>query len=184
LDAGQACELQCDFIAGCDGSHGVSRASLPAGTFSTHSNSYPFSWLGILVEAPPATDELIYAWHERGFALYTMRSPTVNRLYLQVAVDDSLADWPQERIWSELQMRLHSDGWAVNEGQILEKSLTPLRSFVTEPMQHGRLFLAGDAAHIVPPTGAKGLNLAVNDVRLMAGGLAEFYNRGSSDSLE
>jgi p-hydroxybenzoate 3-monooxygenase len=140
--------------------------------------------LGILAEAPPATDELIYAWHERGFALYTMRSPTISRLYLQVPADEQLDGWSDERIWEELQIRLASEGWSVSEGPILEKSVTPMRSFVCEPMQYGRLFLAGDAAHIVPPTGAKGLNLAVNDVRLLSGMLAGWYRDPSSAELE
>ena len=135
------------------------------------STTYPFGWLGILAEASPATDELIYAWHEHGFALYTMRSSKISRLYLQVPVDEELERWSDERIWAELQVRLASEGWRVNEGPILEKGITPMRTFVCEPMRHGRLFLAGDAAHIVPPTGAKGLNLAVNDVRLLAAAL-------------
>ena len=129
---------------------------------------YPFGWLGILAEAAPTTDELIYAWHERGFSLYSMRSPEICRLYLQVPLDEDIAEWPDERIWAELQERLGVQGWRVGEGPIFDKGITPMRSFVCEPMQFGRLFLAGDAAHIVPPTGAKGLNLAVNDVRLLA----------------
>jgi p-hydroxybenzoate 3-monooxygenase len=167
-------------IAGCDGFHGVCRPSIPAGAVTEHELVYPFSWLGILAGAPPSTDELIYAWHERGFALHSMRSPTVSRLYLQVAEDESLEEWPDERVWEELRVRIGE----VNEGPIFEKGITPMRSFVCEPMQHGRLFLAGDAAHIVPPTGAKGLNLAVNDVRLLAAGLRAYYEDESSAGLD
>ena len=177
-------ELECDFIAGCDGFHGVCARSIPALLRRVHELVYPFSWLGILANAAPATDELIYAWHDRGFALYTMRSPTVSRLYLQVANDEELAAWPDARIWEELQARLAagSDGWSVTEGEIVDRSIAALRSYVAEPLRHGRLLLAGDAAHIVPPTGAKGLNLAVNDVRLMATALDAHY-RGRSDTL-
>jgi p-hydroxybenzoate 3-monooxygenase len=146
--------------------------------------AYPMAWLGILARAAPTTDELIYAWHEHGFALYSMRSPSVSRLYLQVAADEDLDEWPEERIWQELQVRLGTPGWRVGEGEILEKGITPMRSFVCEPMQHGRLFLAGDAAHIVPPTGAKGLNLAVNDARILAAALAEHYESGNDAGLE
>jgi p-hydroxybenzoate 3-monooxygenase len=181
---GAAGELECDVIAGCDGFHGICRPSIPAGVLAEHEFVYPFGWLGILAEAAPATDELIYAWHERGFALYSMRSPQISRLYLQVPADEPIEDWPDERIWDELQVRLASDGWRVNEGPIFDKGVTPMRSFVTEPMQYGRLFLAGDAAHIVPPTGAKGLNLAVNDVRLLAAALAYWYRTGSSAGLD
>lgn len=181
---GVAHELVCDFVAGCDGFHGVSRASVPEGALTEHHVVYPFGWLGILAQAPPSTDELIYAWHPNGFSLYSMRSPTVSRLYLQVPADDDLDQWSEQRIWSELQTRLQSDGWQVNEGAIIEKSMTTMRSFVVEPMQFGRLFLAGDAAHIVPPTAAKGLNLAVNDVRLLAAALAEHYATGSNAQLE
>jgi p-hydroxybenzoate 3-monooxygenase len=177
-------ELECDVIAGCDGFHGVCRPSVPAGVLTEHEFTYPFAWLGILAEAAPATDELIYAWHEHGFALYSMRSPKVSRLYLQVPADEDIADWPDERIWAELQVRLATDGWQVSEGPVFEKGITPMRSFVCEPMQHGRLFLAGDAAHIVPPTGAKGLNLAVNDVRLLAAALADWYATGSTAALD
>jgi p-hydroxybenzoate 3-monooxygenase len=181
---GGAHELACDAIAGCDGFHGVCRPSIPAGAITERELVYPFGWLGILAEAAPATDELIYAWHEHGFALYSMRSPNVSRLYLQVPADERIEEWPDDRIWAELQVRLASEGWQVNEGPIFEKGITPMRSFVCEPMQHGRLFLAGDAAHIVPPTGAKGLNLAVNDVRFLAEGLAAFYRDGSTAGLE
>jgi p-hydroxybenzoate 3-monooxygenase len=183
-DGRRRVEMQCDFVAGCDGFHGVSRSSIPARSLKEYDLVYPFSWLGILAEAPPATDELIYSWHERGFSLYSMRSPSVSRLYLQVANEEDLGTWPDERIWAELQTRHASDGWRVSEGPIIEKSLTPMRSYVCDPMRHGRLFLAGDAAHIVPPTGAKGLNLAVNDVRLLAAALAEWYGSGSAAGLD
>ncbi|MBV9415308.1 MAG: 4-hydroxybenzoate 3-monooxygenase [Solirubrobacterales bacterium] len=165
---GRQHELVCDAIAGCDGFHGVSRATI-AEHITEFDYTYPFGWLGILAEARPATDELIYAWNERGFALYTMRSHRISRLYLQVPADEEVENWPDDRIWAELKNRLGD----VNEGNIYEKGLTPMRSYVAEPMQHGRLFLAGDSAHIVPPTGAKGLNLAVNDVRLLAPALTE-----------
>src|SRR6185437_11854809 len=182
--AGKADTIECDVIAGCDGFHGVSRPTIPEGVVTNHEFVYPFSWLGILAHAPPATEELIYAWHERGFALYTMRSPEVSRLYLQVPADEQLDGWSDQRIWKELQVRLATEGWQVNEGEIFEKGITPMRSFVCEPMQYGRLYLAGDAAHIVPPTGAKGLNLAVNDVRLLARALTRWYRDGSTDALE
>jgi p-hydroxybenzoate 3-monooxygenase len=177
-------ELECDVVAGCDGFHGVCRPSIPAGALTEHEYVYPFGWLGILAEAAPTTDELIYAWHQNGFALYSMRSPRVSRLYLQVPEGEELDAWPDERIWAELQTRLAAPGWRVGEGPIFEKGITPMRSFVTEPMQYGRLFLAGDAAHIVPPTGAKGLNLAVNDVRLLAAALADWYRGGSTAGLD
>jgi p-hydroxybenzoate 3-monooxygenase len=173
-------DLVCDFVAGCDGFHGVCRPSIPDGVLTEYEFVYPFSWLGILAEAPPSTDELIYAWNERGFALHSMRSPNVSRLYLQVGNDEALDAWPDERIWQELAVRIGK----VNEGPIFDKGITPMRSFVAEPMQHGRLFLAGDAAHIVPPTGAKGLNLAVNDVRLLAAALRAFYQDGAREALD
>jgi p-hydroxybenzoate 3-monooxygenase len=173
-------ELECDFVAGCDGFHGVCRPSIPSGVLTEHELVYPFGWLGILAEAPPSTDELIYAWHERGFALHSMRSPTVSRLYLQVPSDERLEAWPDERIWDELRLRIGD----VNEGPIFDKGITPMRSFVCEPLRHGRLFLAGDAAHIVPPTGAKGLNLAVNDVRLLGTALRAHYEHGSTSGLD
>jgi p-hydroxybenzoate 3-monooxygenase len=181
---GDVHQLECDVIAGCDGFHGVCRASIPDDLVTEHEFLYPFSWLGILADAAPSTDELIYSWHEHGFSLYTMRSSRVSRLYLQVPNDTRLEDWPDAQIWEELQVRHASEGWRVNEGAILEKGITPMRSFVAEPMRYGRLFLAGDAAHIVPPTGAKGLNLAVNDVRLLAGALRSWYETGSSQSLD
>ena len=177
-------ELACDFIAGCDGFHGVCRPSIPREALTIYDFEYAFGWLGILARAAPATDELIYAWHERGFALYSMRSPAVSRLYLQVPAGESVQRWPDQRIWEELQVRLAAADWRVNEGEVLEKGITPMRSFVCEPMQYGSLFLAGDAAHIVPPTGAKGLNLAVNDARLLASALAAWYHGGSTEALE
>ena len=181
---GERRSLDCEFIAGCDGFHGVCRPSIPERLRTEYEYEYPFGWLGILAEAPPATDELIYAWHERGFALYTMRSKQISRLYLQVPADEDVERWPDERIWEELQTRLATEGWRVSEGRILEKGITPMRTFVCEPMRHGRLFLAGDAAHIVPPTGAKGLNLAVNDVRLLATALIAYYRDGATDKLD
>ncbi len=181
---GAAEELECDYIAGCDGFHGVTRAAIPDGVLTLYDFTYEFGWLGILARATPATDELIYAWHERGFALYSMRSLQVSRLYLQVPVDENIEEWPDDRIWEELQIRLATEGWRVNEGEIYDKGITPMRSFVCEPMQYGRLFLAGDAAHIVPPTGAKGLNLAVNDARLLSLALSARYRDGSSEALE
>ncbi len=184
LRDGVSRQLECDFIAGCDGFHGVCRSSIDPGVLTRFELDYPFGWLGILADAAPATDELIYSWHERGFALYTMRSRTISRLYLQVPAGEHLENWPDERIWEELQVRLATDGWTVNEGTILEKGITPIRAFVCEPMQSGRLFLVGDSAHIVPPTGAKGLNLAVNDARLLAGALTDFYLTGSAERLD
>ncbi|HEX8012328.1 MAG TPA: 4-hydroxybenzoate 3-monooxygenase [Casimicrobiaceae bacterium] len=178
-------ELCCDAIAGCDGFHGVCRPSIPAGVLAVFERTYPFAWLGILAQAPPTRDELIYAWHERGFALYSMRSPRITRLYLQVAPDEDLVAWTDERIWGELHARLETDdAWSLREGSILEKGLTGMRSFVVEPMQYGRLFLAGDAAHIVPPTGAKGMNLAIADVFVLAQALREFFASGRTDLLE
>ena len=177
-------ELTCDFVAGCDGFHGVSRDSISAAVLTSFEREYPFAWLGILAAAPPSNEELIYAYHERGFALHSMRSPTLTRLYLQVRPDEAVAEWPDERIWEELERRLGLEGWTLNTGEVVEKGVTPMRSFVVEPMQHGRLFLAGDAAHIVPPTGAKGLNLAVADVRLFAAALAVWYASGDESALE
>ena len=181
---GEEIDLRCDFIAGCDGSHGVCRESIPEGALTVFEREYPFAWLGILAAAPPSNDELIYAYHERGFALHSMRSPTVTRLYLQVRLDEDLDEWPDERIWDELERRLGLEGWALNTGEIVEKGVTGMRSFVVEPMQHGRMFLAGDSAHIVPPTGAKGLNLAVADVRVLAEGLAAWFEKGDGSALE
>jgi p-hydroxybenzoate 3-monooxygenase len=181
---GEEVELSCDLIAGCDGFHGVCRDSIPAGVLTAFEREYPFAWLGILAEAPPSNEELIYAYHERGFALHSMRSPTLTRLYLQVRPDEDLDEWPDDRIWAELDERLGLEGWTLNTGEIIEKGITGMRSFVVEPMQCGRLFLAGDAAHIVPPTGAKGLNLAVADVRVLSAGLAAWYGEGDAAALE
>ena len=178
--------IECDFVAGCDGFHGVTRGSLPDGVLMELDHVYPFAWLGILARVPPSTDELIYCNHERGFALHSLRSPELSRLYLQVEPDDDVEQWPDERIWEELHTRFALDdgSWTLNEGPIVDKAITPMRSFVVEPMQHARLFLAGDAAHIVPPTGAKGLNLAVADVRVLADAICEWYDTGSSSALE
>jgi p-hydroxybenzoate 3-monooxygenase len=181
---GEAVELRCDFIAGCDGFRGVCRDSMPPGALTAFEREYPFAWLGILAAAPPSNEELIYAYHERGFALHSMRSPQVTRLYFQVQSDEDLGAWPDERIWEELERRLGLEGWTLNKGDVLEKGVTGMRSFVVEPMQRGRLFLAGDAAHIVPATGAKGLNLAVADVRLLAAGIASWYRNGDDSLLE
>jgi len=176
--------LDCDFVAGCDGFHGVSRSAVPAGLLTFYERDYPFGWLGILAEAPPSSKELIYAHHDRGFALLSMRSPEISRLYLQCDPEEDLALWPDDRIWSELHQRFATaDGWRLTEGPILQKAVTGMRSFVVEPLQFGRLFLAGDAAHIVPPTGAKGLNLAVADVRVLADALGAFFKAGSPDLL-
>jgi len=181
---GQPESLECQIVAGCDGFHGVSRRSIPAGVLTAFEREYPFAWLGILAEAPPSSPELIYAYHERGFALHSMRSPRVTRNYLQVRPDEDISRWPDTRIWDELQTRLATAGEpALTEGPVIDKGVTPMRSFVVEPMQHGRLFLAGDAAHIVPPTGAKGMNLAMADVRVLAGAIARFLHGGQDDLL-
>jgi p-hydroxybenzoate 3-monooxygenase len=183
--AGQTHNLRCDVIVGCDGFHGVSRESIPAGTLKVYQREYPYAWLGILAAVPPSTDELIYAYHERGFALHSLRSPEVSRLYIQVRPDEQIEHWSDDRIWAELHRRLaRDDGWSLREGPIFEKGIAAMRSFVVEPMQYGRLFLAGDAAHIVPPTGAKGLNLAVADVRVLAEALTAWYRTGQSDLLD
>jgi p-hydroxybenzoate 3-monooxygenase len=181
---GTAHELRCDFVAGCDGSHGVSRAAIPEGLLTAYERDYPFAWLGILAAVAPSTEELIYARHERGFALHSLRSPEISRLYIQVAPDADLGDWPDHRVWEELSERLASDGWTLEEGPVIEKSIALHRSVVVEPMQYGRLFLAGDAAHIVPPTGAKGLNLAVADVRTLAQALRAWYESRDSALLD
>ena len=177
-------ELECDVIAGCDGFHGVCRPAIPSGVLRTFEREYPFGWLGILAEVAPSMDELVYTHTERGFALLSLRSPTLSRCYLQVAHDEDVAEWPDERIWEELQRRTSLEGWTLHEGPVLEKGVTGMRSFVCEPMQHGNLFLAGDAAHIVPPTGAKGLNLAIHDVRVLAEALVHRYRTGSRDLLD
>jgi p-hydroxybenzoate 3-monooxygenase len=179
-------ELRCAIVAGCDGFHGVARAAVPEGELSSYEREYPFAWLGILARAAPSSDELIYTHHDRGFALHSMRSHEVTRNYLQVPPDERIEDWPDERIWEELQTRMAlADGsFALDEGEIFEKGIAPMRSFVAEPMRCGRLFLAGDAAHIVPATGAKGLNLAVADVRVLARGLRAFFERGDESGLD
>ena len=184
LHEGAEEELECDFVAGCDGFHGISRPSIPAAVLRSFQREYAYGWLGILADVPPSSEELIYAHTERGFALLSMRSPELSRLYLQCAPDEDLGLWPDERIWEELQARLGVDGWALQEGPILEKGVTPMRSFVVEPMQWGRLYLAGDAAHIVPPTGAKGLNLAVRDVAALAEALVAWYRDGHVGLLD
>ncbi|MEV8632101.1 4-hydroxybenzoate 3-monooxygenase [Streptosporangium sp. NPDC051023] len=177
--------LDCDVIAGCDGFHGVSRASIPGDALTVYEREYPFAWLGVLARVEPSAEELIYAWTERGFALHSMRSPEISRFYLQVPAGEDIADWPDERIWAELRARLETvPGFTLATGEIVEKGVTPMRSFVAEPMRYGRLFLAGDAAHIVPPTGAKGLNLAVADVRVLTEALAHWYATGSADLLD
>ena len=177
-------EVICDFIAGCDGFHGICRPSIPSGALTLYEREYPFGWLGILAEAAPASHELIYTLHERGFALLSMRSPTISRLYLQCKPDEDLEQWSNERIWEELRIRTAARNWELPQGPILQKGVTGMRSFVVEPMQYGRLFLAGDSAHIVPPTGAKGLNLAVADVQVLARGVVEFYRSGSRRELD
>jgi len=178
-------ELRCDFIAGCDGFHGVCRPTIPAGALTVFERVYPFAWLGIIVEARTEEQETVYAWHERGFGFFNRRSPEITRHFLQVALDDDAANWPDERIWRELEIRLATDdGWPLVKGPVRMKGITEMRSFVVEPMRCGRLYLAGDAAHIVPPTGAKGLNLALADVRVLSGALAAFYPSGRTDLLE
>jgi p-hydroxybenzoate 3-monooxygenase len=181
---GGAQELACDFVGGCDGFHGVARPSIPEGRLEVYEHVYPFAWLGILAEAPPSSDELIYARHERGFALHSMRSPELTRLYIQCDPDEDLANWPDQRIWQELQIRLGIEGWRLTEGPVLQKNVAAMRSFVATPMRYGRLYLAGDAAHIVPATGAKGMNLAVADVRRLAEALVAFYRAGRTDLLD
>ena len=183
---GEDCEVTGDWLAGCDGSHGVSRTSIPPGALRMFEKTYPFAWLGILAEAAPSWDELIYAHHQDGFALFSMRSPSITRLYLQCKPDEDLSKWPDERVWENLERRLSFPGTkkSVRRGKILQKGVTTMRSFAVEPMQYGRLFLAGDAAHIVPPTGAKGMNLAVSDVWFLTRALAGFYGEGRTDLLE
>jgi len=181
--AGAAARLDCDVIAGCDGFHGICRQSFPDGMIVEYDREYPFGWLGILAEAPPSKDELIYANHRNGFALLSMRSPTISRLYLQSAPDEPIENWPDDRIWEELAVRLKHDGFSLNTGKIFQKGVTAMRSYVAEPMQTGRLFLAGDAAHIVPPTGAKGLNSAIADVAIMARAIEAFVLRHDNEPL-
>jgi p-hydroxybenzoate 3-monooxygenase len=176
--------LECDFVAGCDGFHGAARESIPADALTVFDQRLPFGWLGIIAATPPSTKEIIYALHERGFAGHMLRTETVSRFYLQCDPDDDLANWPDDRIWSELRTRLAADGWTLREGPILEKSISELRSFVCEPMRSGSLFLAGDAAHIVPPTGAKGMNLAVHDASVLAAALIRWYCEGDARGLD
>jgi p-hydroxybenzoate 3-monooxygenase len=184
-ERGVAQRLDCDFVVGCDGFHGVSRAAIPATVLRTFERVYPFGWLGILADVPPVDHELIYANHDRGFALASMRSATRSRYYIQCALDEDVADWPDERFWDELCLRLGTEiGSRVTRGPTFEKSIAPLRSFVSEPMRWGRLFLAGDAAHIVPPTGAKGMNLAVSDVTMLGEAMAEHYGERSSAGID
>ena len=185
LQDGQREEISCDYVAGCDGSFGVCRSGIPEDARTEYTRTYPFGWFGILVEGPPSTEELIYTLHDRGFALVSTRSPEVQRLYFQCDPQDDVEVWPDERIWDELSTRLAThDGWELAGGEIFQKDIVQMRSFVCEPMQHGRLFLAGDAAHIVPPTGAKGMNLAVADIRVLAHALTEFYRSGDKQFLD
>ena len=186
VENGEAREVACDFIAGCDGFHGICRPAIPDGALTVYERDYPFAWLGVLTESQPASEELIYAHSERGFALLSMRSPTLSRLYLQCDPGDDLTAWPDERVWEELQRRTATaDGrFRIPEGQVLQKGITPMRSFVAEPMRFGRMFLAGDAAHIVPPTGAKGMNLAVADVRCLSEALTAWYRKGEATLLD
>jgi p-hydroxybenzoate 3-monooxygenase len=182
---GQSHEIECDFIAGCDGFHGVSRATIPANVLKTYEKVYPFGWLGILAEVPPVSHELIYANTERGFALCSMRSPTRSRYYVQVPLTDKVEDWSDDAFWNELRSRLDPQAREhLVTGPSIEKSIAPLRSFVAEPMRYGRLFLAGDAAHIVPPTGAKGLNLAATDVKYLSGALIEYYRDKTNAGID
>ncbi len=180
---GERVEMSCDFVAGCDGFHGVSRQAIPPEQRKEYVRSYPFGWLGVLVEAPPSSPELIYAYHERGFSLLSTRSPELQRLYVQCDPADPLQEWPDARVWDELHTRLAIDGWSLAEGPVLQKNIIGMRSFVCEPMRYGRLFLAGDSAHIVPPTGAKGLNLAAADVQVLARALGAWFEEGGEDLL-
>jgi p-hydroxybenzoate 3-monooxygenase len=181
----EAGEIVCDFIAGCDGTQGVSRASIPPGILKSYEKVYPFAWFGILCKAPPSSDELIYALHERGFALVSTRSPEIQRMYFQVDPTDKVENWSDDRIWEEFRLRLATDdGWAPKEGPIFSKVIVGMRSFVVDRLQYGRLFLSGDAAHVVPPTGAKGLNLAASDVQVLAKAIGEYYRNGRTASLD
>jgi p-hydroxybenzoate 3-monooxygenase len=178
-------EVRCDFIAGCDGFHGICRPSIPGGVLTVYERLYPFGWLGVLAEAAPSSDELVYTYHERGFALFSMRSPAITRLYFQVPPDEPVENWPDDAIWDEMLERMTTcDGWRPNVGRIVQKSVTPMRSFVAAPMRCGRLFLAGDSAHIVPPTGAKGLNLAASDVLVLARAMKAYYEDGRRERLD
>jgi p-hydroxybenzoate 3-monooxygenase len=181
---GTAQEIVCDIVAGCDGFHGVSRPTIPDRLRTTWERVYPYSWLGILADVAPSTDELIYAWHPEGFALHSMRSPSVSRLYVQVDPSERVEDWPDDRVWEALATRFALPGWTLQTGPVREKSITPMRSFVSGPMRHGRLLLAGDASHIVPPTGAKGLNLAAADVKVLAEAIVAFAEEAREDLLD
>ena len=183
--AGADQEVRCDFVAGCDGFHGICRQSIPDGALTVYERVYPFAWLGILAEAAPSCDELVYTYHSRGFALFSMRSPKITRLYFQVPPDEPLEQWSDEAIWVEMLERMTTrDGWRPNVGRVIQKSVAPMRSFVAAPMRYGRLFLAGDSAHIVPPTGAKGLNLAASDVLVLSRALKAFYEKGRVEWLD
>ena len=182
---GEAVELACDFIAGCDGTQGICRPSIPAGVLKVYERLYPFGWFGILCRAPPSSDELIYAMHERGFVLVSTRSPEIQRMYFQCSPTEKVADWPDDKIWAEFRARLATrDGWAPKEGEIFSKTVIGMRSLVVEPMRHGRLFLAGDSAHVVPPTGAKGLNLAASDAQILARAFVAHYKQNRVDLLD
>ena len=181
---GESHEIHCDYVAACDGYHGIGRQTLPTHTFNTHRIEYPFSWLGILAETAPSSDELIYAFHRRGFALLSYRSPTVSRLYIQVPNEDHIDNWPDDKLWEELDIRLGTKDWILNRGPIIQKGITPMRSYMIDHMQYGRLFMAGDAAHIVPPTGGKGLNLAVADVKLLGKALVAHYHKKENALLD
>lgn len=184
-EGGAAKSIECDFVAGCDGFHGISRPSIPASRRTDYDREYPFAWLGILAEAKPTMDELVYVHHQRGFALLTMRGPQLSRLYFQTSRDDDIKHWSDDRIWEELRLRTAGgEGWKLSEGKITQRGITDMRSFVCDPMQYGRLFLAGDSAHIVPPTGAKGMNLAIADVQVLARALVAYYKQGRTDLLE
>lgn len=176
--------IECDFIAGCDGFHGVSRDAIPPGVLTLYDNRMPFGWLGILAAVAPSTEEIIYALSERGFAGHMLRTSTISRFYVECDPDDDIANWPDDRIWQELRTRLAAERWTLKEGPILEKSITEMRSFVCEPMQYGNLYLAGDAAHIVPPTGAKGMNLAINDARVLAAAMVRWFRDGDRGALD
>jgi len=177
-------EITADFVVGADGYHGPARKSIPSNVLKTHEKTYPLGWLGVLVKAPPSKDVALFAHHDRGFALLSMRSPEISRLYLQCAADEKLDEWPDERVWEELDTRLGAPGWTLERGDIFQKDVTPLRSFFAETMQYGRLFLAGDAAHIVPPTGAKGLNSAFADISVLSAGLIQHYTKDDSAILD
>lgn len=181
---GEQGTLSCDFVAACDGFHGIGRKTLPAGSYREYTTTYPFSWLGILANVAPSTDELIYSYHQNGFALHSLRSEEVSRLYLQVDNDDHIDNWGDDRIWEELSIRLGAEGWELQSGPIFEKGITPMRSYMIDNLRSGRLFLAGDAAHIVPPTGGKGLNLAVADVKHLVDGLVGYYKEHSTHQLQ